>query len=575
MTRADPSPRPFGERINILLIAKAISIILSIVIAYVVCRVMYVAFFTDGEMNLSGFSRVFHASGSFRSIVDTIIYIGASTLIAGLVGTLFAWLNERTTARIGFVGTIIPIIPLLVPVLAGTIGWVILLTPRAGYINAYIVKACELLGMTVSPDGPFNIYGSAGLIFVYTLYLIPHIYLTVAASLRNVDVQLEEASGICGANILKTITRVTAPAVLPAIISGGVLALMMGLTIYSIPVIIGTPANIEILSVRIVSLMTNHFPADIASAIILSGFLVILMIFLFLTNGYLRRLGRFSSLSGKSSYFSLVQLPSWANILARMAIFFYLLAGSLLPLSALLILSMQRFWQPNIVFSDFSIKNYVTVLSNQVGSITALGNSIFLGMLGASIAVAISLLIGYLRFNNPFSWAGRVGAMSTKAAAALSHIVIAIGFVAGFAGSPFHLHGSLILLLLAYVILYLPQASVSADSAINEVGKSLIDASLMSHATYGRTLMSVVLPLSKGGLTAGWVFAFILIAGDVTASFMLATPTTPVVSFVMLNGFTAGNYGVVAVLGVLLSLIFIVIVPGVLILSRIRFSARI
>ncbi len=77
----------------------------------------------------------------------------------------------------------------------------------------------------------------------------------------------------------------------------------------------------------------------------------------------------------------------------------------------------------------------------------------------------------------------------------------------------------------------------------------------MSSASQGRTFRKVVLPLMSPGLISGWVLVFVLAAGDLTASAMLSSPRTPVVGFVMLDLSTSGTYGVVAALGVVITLI--------------------
>ena len=54
---------------------------------------------------------------------------------------------------------------------------------------------------------------------------------------------------------------------------------------------------------------------------------------------------------------------------------------------------------------------------------------------------------------------------AVKLPAAISSIVIAVGFLLAFSGPPFNLNGSLLILLLAYLVLYMPQGSVAADAA--------------------------------------------------------------------------------------------------------------
>jgi iron(III) transport system permease protein len=69
------------------------------------------------------------------------------------------------------------------------------------------------------------------------------------------------------------------------------------------------------------------------------------------------------------------------------------------------------------------------------------------------------------------------------------------------------------------------------------------------------------------GLAAGWALLFVLMAGDVTASVMLAGPNTPVVGFVIIDEWETGTFAGIASLAVLIT-----VVSSVVVLSVLRFS---
>ena len=69
-------------------------------------------------------------------VLSTVVVVVGSSAIAMVVGAVMAWLNERTDARVGTITDSLPLIPFLLPPIAGAIGWVLLLSPRAGFLNA-------------------------------------------------------------------------------------------------------------------------------------------------------------------------------------------------------------------------------------------------------------------------------------------------------------------------------------------------------------------------------------------------------------------------------------------------------
>ena len=82
------------------------------------------------------------------------------------------------------------------------------------------------------------------------IYLVPYCYLVVAAALRRLDPSIEEASRVAGAGPLRTLLQVSLPAIRPAITNALVIAAVAGIGMFSVPIVLGTAARIEVLSVH-------------------------------------------------------------------------------------------------------------------------------------------------------------------------------------------------------------------------------------------------------------------------------------------------------------------------------------
>lgn len=241
----------------------------------------------------------------------------------------------------------------------------------------------------------------------------------------------------------------------------------------------------------------------------------------------------------------------------------YLAVASILPVAALFIVSLQPFWSGSFAVS-FNLTNYSRIFDTGTQTFEGLKNSLTLAVVGASIGMLVALLVAYRVSGRRQDRLSRWLDGTTKLPGALSHVVVAIGFLVALAGPPFNLHGSVLLLLLAYVVLYIPQATVTAQSAFLQVGKEVTEASLISGEGPGGTLRRIALPLMVPGMTAGWAFVFVLIVGDITASAILASTNSPVVGFVILNLFQNSTYPVLAALATVITLLSSVIVLGAL-----------
>ena len=192
-------------------------------------------------------------------LANTVVVVVGGSAIAVCIGSLLAWLNERTDGRLGVSGDFLPLAPLLVPTVAGVVAWLILLDPRIGYFNLAIRGFLRVLGITLK-QGPFNILTRGGLIALTAVHLVPLAYLVVSATLRRLDPSLEEASRVSGASIWRTFTRVTFPAITPALASASLLCVIFGVGLFSVPLVVGTSAGIELLSVRIFFYISTGFP---------------------------------------------------------------------------------------------------------------------------------------------------------------------------------------------------------------------------------------------------------------------------------------------------------------------------
>ncbi|MFE5703429.1 ABC transporter permease [Rhodococcus koreensis] len=557
---APPSPPQSGaeirrSRFNGFLWSSRFASVVAVVAVLVPLAVMLIkVFMPDGTLDLEALSKVWAQPWLGSMLVDTLVTVFLGACGALIVGALFAWINERTNARLGWLGETLPVVPLFMPPLASAIGWVLLGMPGPGVLNSILTTMLSWIGIDAGPEGPINIFSWPGVVFLFSVNLLPHVYLVVSAALRNLDPALEEAARMNGSGPTATLWKVTIPAIKPAMISGALLALAAGFALFSVPFLIGTPAGVDNLTVRVVNMTTNAYPPALDEATVLGLVVVFLIGSTWLIQRRVNRLARHSTMTGKTSSPSRVDLGllAWP---ARIVMIAYICAAVVLPAVALVFVSLQSYWTGKLTLDALSLEHYTRLFSPSSSTYAALQNSIVLAIVTASIALLVTALIAYYGERNPSSILGRVADGVTKLPAALSHVVIAVALIVTLAGPPFGLQGTLVLLLIGYLIMYLPQAGVAASSALAQIGPTMSEASLMSSASQGRTFRKVVLPLMAPGLVSGWVLVFVLTAGDLTASVMLSSPRTPVVGFVMLDLSTSGTYGVVAALGVIITLI--------------------
>ena len=579
MSVAAPAALSRPERMSLLdrLRSHGIFTILVLVLAFVLCALIVYplavmvlrVFRPEGVVSVDAFRRVFEDPELPYVVRDTLVVLGVSGVGALIVGGLFAWCNERTDARLGWVSRVLPLTPMLLPPIALSVGWIFLADKRVGYLNVALRKVLGAVGVEMT-EGPINIGTWWGMVFIYTLWLVPFVYLVLSAALRNIDPSLEEASRVSGAGPLRTALRVSLPAIKPAIASAILLMVVSGVAVFSIGRTIGASANITVMSVYIVRLVQS-FPSQLDEAVVLGLLVLIVVGAAWLLQRRISKASHHAVIGGRGMADSVVRLGPWRWVV-RVVMVAYLAATSVLPIVGLVLVAMQPFWTPDIDWGGLSFANFEELLREGSFARSALRTSVLLGITGATVGMVVAaLLTVYCRQQG-----GRQAQLIdgvTKAPGALSHVVVGVAFIVALAGPPFRLHGTVLILFLAYLVIYMPQASIAAGSAGDQIGGELLEASAISGARRGRTFARIALPLMLPGLAAGWALLFVVMAGDLTASALLAGANNPVVGFVFLDIYENGTFSMVAAMGSIMGLVSAVVVGFVLTVVRPKFGA--
>jgi iron(III) transport system permease protein len=245
----------------------------------------------------------------------------------------------------------------------------------------------------------------------------------------------------------------------------------------------------------------------------------------------------------------------------------YIAAASAVPLLGLFFVSLQRFWSSHLTARSFTFDVIKALFAEESLTRKALQTSLGLGVVGATISILLAtMLMLYVRQRQGVF--PKIVDAAAKAPSAVSHTVIGLAMVIALTGSPFHLAGTLTILLIAYLVIYMPQAAVSTGSGLDQVGAELLEASAVAGASQSRTFFRVTLPLMRPALAAGWALLFVMIVGDLTASALLATNANPVVGFIIYDIFNSATYSSLAAIACVVGAVSFAVVCTVLAFSR-------
>jgi iron(III) transport system permease protein len=137
------------------------------------------------------------------------------------------------------------------------------------------------------------------------------------------------------------------------------------------------------------------------------------------------------------------------------------------------------------------------------------------------------------------------------------------------------LYGTIWILFVAYLTKEMPIGFSQAQSTFKSIHPELEDASRIIGANRLVSLKDVTAPLARSGLIAAWCFIFIGVIRELSASILLFTAKSKVVSVVIFDLKEEGQIGVICVLGIALLLVtFAVILAAQWVVGREVFATR-
>jgi iron(III) transport system permease protein len=488
------------------------------------------------DLSLENFLIVLGNPNVHLALMNSLIACTGGTLLAVAIGLAFSWIVVRTnTPCKRFLGAA-SLIPLFVPPLVAGVAWSILGSPKSGLINTMLKWA----GL----DWRIDVYSMTGLVLVFGMYYAPYVYMFTASALRNMDPSLEEAAEIAGVGPLRTLFTVTFPLIAPAIISGMLLSFVVMLGIYGIPAVLGTPANIPVLTTYIFQL-TNWSPplysTAAAVAIILmavTGVLVVLQ----------QRVltGRsFVTVAGKAFRPRALDLGPWRWLTLVLALA-YIFIVVVLPTLALIVAAFRRFLFIPDAASLFDPRHYSLIHFHDIFdnplTMRSIWNTMEVGIITALFGGALAFAIGYTvhRGNAP----GRRGIdLIATLPVAIPGLVIGVAYLWAWIGLPGGLYGTIWILALAFIARYMPDTMKTLSTSFLQIHRELEEAAWICGKGLIGTIRTIVLPLARPGTIAAMTLLFILAIRELGSSLFLYTSNTMVMAVLLLDYYEGGNTG--------------------------------
>lgn len=540
------------------LLMAAAGLFILLVVIYPLWQLFFRSFLDAGAFSLKNYRKVFSHPAYYRAILNSVWVSLASAAGCMILGTLLAFLAVRTDLPCKRPLRMLLVLPYALPSFFAAIAWIQLLGPQ-GYLARFFI---QLSGWETAP---WNIYSAGGIVFVLTVHYFVLVFITVAGALERMDASLEEAARASGAGTLRIMREITLPLVLPAILAGGLLAFIGSLANFGIPALLGMRARFFVLTTSIYYALAIP---DFSLATALSGMLVVVALgFLALQMGLQRGEGRYTVISGKSVHPSELRLRSmrYPLFFAAAALVFFI---SIVPILSMALTALLKYWGAPVAPASLTLDHFAYILKLEVARRSIL-NSLLLASLAATATMFVGTLISYLHVKAKLEGSRAMDFLATIPYA-VPHTVIAIAMILAWAKPPVSLYGTLWIILVAYLAVYLPFAVRTTHSTLQQVHDSLEEAAQASGAKLLPRLRDILLPLARPGMIAGWILVFMPALRELTVSILLYAHNTETIGVIVYNLQDAGYREVAAALA---SIVMALLIVGNMVIRKLTRGA--
>lgn len=427
---------------------------------------------------------------TLRVLARTIGLAVTVTAASAAIAIPLAWLTVRTNLPYRRVWTVLTVLPLVIPSYVGAYLFVAALGPR-GMLQGVLENVA---GVQRLPE----IYGFPGAFLVLVLLNYPYTLLSVRAGLQGIDPSLEEAARSLGYGPWKTFWRVTLPQLRPALAAGSLLVALYVLRDFGAVSIMRYNTFTWVIYVQ----YQSSFDRTTAAALALVLVVITLGVLIFETR--VRGRNRYHRTSiGAARRQRIVKLGRWRW---PALIFCGIIVGIALVLPAGVLL----YWLVRGLLAGEQLASLWLATKN---SITASGLAAATALV-AAIPVAIASVRRPSRLSR---WLERI----TYIGFALPGVVIALALVFFGANYATVLYQTLPLLILAYTILFVPQAVGSVRASLLQIDPSLEEAARSLGRSPAQVFMRITLPLMRPGMLAGMGLVFLTTMKELPATLIL------------------------------------------------------
>lgn len=526
--------------------ALAVSVIalwalLLLFVVYPLATLLGRVLLDHGSLTAAGIAAVLTDRNQIRAFWNSLLL---AMLVGGggtIVGFMFAFTAARSRLPRWLLTAIdaAVLLPLVSPPFTTAIAMIFSFGPR-GLITY------ELLGLK-----GVSVYGLASTLSSEILTYFPIAYLTLRPLLAAIDSNLEAMALSLGASRRRVFRTVTLPLCTPGLANAFLLLFAASLADFATPLILAGN-NFPVLPTQAYLQITGLF--DLRGGAALSFLLLVPALAVFLLQRYWVSRRFYVTVTGKGAGqapFDSVSPAVRGALLAACA----LVAATIVYFYALLLYaSLVKALGAN---HALTLRHYRVIFGE---GLRVIRDTLVIAGLAMPLGGLYGILLGYLVTRKRFA-GRRTMELASMINYALPGTIVGIAYLIAFNDPPIELTGTALIIIACYVFRYGPTGIRATVALLQQIDRSLEEASQGLGAGSGTTFRRVTLPLILPAFFAGLGVVFIRSMTAISATIFLVSISWTLITVKILENITELSLGPAAAYSVLVvAIVFVVIV---------------
>jgi iron(III) transport system permease protein len=484
------------------------------------------------------------SSQTLKTALTTVKIEVPRSCLSVILATTWAWLLARTNIPGKKLLFGMLVFMFMLPDLPWVLAWT-QLGDHVGILNSWI--------SSVIPHWtPINVYSSPGLIILGGSRGSVFLFFFLYPAFLGMDSSLEEAARMSGASAKRTMLRIVAPLMAPALIGGFIFSLIFSFSSFELEQIIGAPAGLTVFTTAIYNDVYGGLNA-FGPAAALAMMLLVVTFGLIVLQWKLLKGRNYSTVSGRGFRAEPMDIGRWRWVAFGGMSLFFLVMG-LLPF---VVLGLETFMSyPGLLrFDLFTTSNWTSTFQDST-VIPSIEHTLIVALLAATVGIALSFVISYVVVRTHW-WGRKIVELVAWLPWAIPGTVLSLGLLYAFVSLP--IYGSIWLLVLAFVVGGLPIGLRFTSPTLQQIGPELEESARVHGASWFQTGRKVLVPMIRPSIVGAWVFLFVVAVRSLDTILILSQSSTRMLAIDIFVDATSGSdLGEAYVLAVVQSAIVIV-----------------